>query len=42
VVASFAMIGSLPMSMENKRVIETTNLVFAFERGLMFLFWKLG
>jgi hypothetical protein len=38
VMASYAMIGFLLMSMENKRIIKTTNLILAFERGLMFLF----
>jgi hypothetical protein len=38
VVASFAMIGDLPMSTKNKRVAKTTNLVLAFKGGLMLLF----
>jgi hypothetical protein len=41
-VASFAMIRSPHASRKNKIVAKTTNLVLAFERGLMFLFWKLG
>jgi hypothetical protein len=36
------MIGSPPMSPKNKRVVGTINLVLAFERGLMFLSWKLN
>jgi hypothetical protein len=42
VVASFAMIRFLHASTKNKRITKTTNLVFAFKRGFMFLFWKLG
>jgi len=31
VMASFTMIKSLPASTKNKRIIKTTNLVFAFK-----------
>jgi hypothetical protein len=30
------------MSIENKRVVETINLVLTFEGGLMILSWKFG
>jgi hypothetical protein len=36
-VASSTMIGSSPMSIENKRIIETTNLIFTFKGNLMVL-----
>jgi hypothetical protein len=38
VVASFSMIKSMLASKKNKKIIRTTDLVFAFEGGLMFLF----
>jgi hypothetical protein len=38
VVASFSMIRSSLVSTKNKRIIKTTNLVFAFEGGSMLLF----
>jgi hypothetical protein len=36
--ASFTMIKSPPASTKNKLIARPTNLVFAFERGLMLLF----
>jgi len=36
-VASSAMIRFSPMSIENKRIIETTNLIFTFKGNLMVL-----
>jgi hypothetical protein len=41
-VASFAMIRSPTTSTKNKIISKMTNLILAFERGLMFLFWKSG
>jgi hypothetical protein len=38
VMASFSMIRSPYVSRKNKRLVGTTNLVFAFEGGLMILF----